>query len=93
MLELLAEATGGFMFTAREQVDRQNRDELSAAYARHAGQPRSLSFDDWPDLVEALPGVGTGTPEPMPVILDEFPEPCGPGTLAALGDPGRAEPA
>jgi uncharacterized protein len=25
MLELLAEATGGFMFTAREQPDRQNR--------------------------------------------------------------------
>lgn len=73
MLELLAEATGGFMFTAREQADRQNRDELSAAYARHAGLPRSLAFDSWSDLVEALLGVGTGTPEPMPVILDEFP--------------------
>ncbi len=71
MLELLAEATGGFMFTAREQADRQNRDELSAAYARHMGLPRSLAFDNWPDLVEALLGIGTTTP--TPVILDEFP--------------------
>jgi hypothetical protein len=52
MLELLAEATGGFMFTAREQPDRQNRRALSAAYARYAGLPASLAFDDWADLVE-----------------------------------------
>lgn len=71
MLDLLAEATGGFMFTAREQADRQNLDELSAAYAQHAGLPRSLAFDNWPDLVEALLGLGSGTQ--MPVILDEFP--------------------
>jgi hypothetical protein len=49
MLELLAEATGGFMFTAREQLDRQNLQELSAAYARHAALPPSLAFDSWSD--------------------------------------------
>lgn len=93
MLELLVEATGGFMFTAREQADHQNRDELSAAYARHAVLPRSLSFDGWPDLVEALLGVGTGAAGADAGHPRRVPEPCGPGTLVALGDPGRAEPA
>lgn len=73
MLELLAEATGGFMFTAREQSDRQNLRELSAAYARHAGLPVSLAFDRWPDVIDALLGLGSAAPEPVPVIIDEFP--------------------
>ncbi|MGH3872512.1 MAG: AAA family ATPase [Pseudonocardiaceae bacterium] len=73
MLELLAEATGGFMFTAREQSDRQNLRELSAAYARHAGLPASLAFDSWLDVIEALLGLGSEVPEPVPVIIDEFP--------------------
>ena len=73
MLELLAEATGGFMFTAREQPDLQNRRELSAAYARYAGLPASLTFDDWADLLEALLGLGRAAAEPVPVIIDEFP--------------------
>ncbi|MGH3833483.1 MAG: AAA family ATPase [Pseudonocardiaceae bacterium] len=73
MLELLAEATGGFMFTAREQSDRQNLRELSSAYARHAGLPASLAFDSWLDVIEALLGLGSEVPEPVPVIIDEFP--------------------
>lgn len=73
MLELLTEATGGFMFTAREQSDRQNRDELSAAYARHARLPASLTFQSWSDLIEALLGLGAAASEPTTVILDEFP--------------------
>lgn len=73
MLELLAEATGGFMFTAREQPDRQNLRELSGAYAHHAGLPASLAFDSWSDVIEALLGLGRAAPEPVPVIIDEFP--------------------
>ncbi|MGH8906964.1 MAG: AAA family ATPase [Egibacteraceae bacterium] len=73
MLELLAEATGGFMFTAREQSDRQNRRELSAAYARHAGLPASLAFDDWADLVEALLGLGSAGPRRVDSVEAQFP--------------------
>ncbi|MGH3939794.1 MAG: AAA family ATPase [Pseudonocardiaceae bacterium] len=73
MLELLAEATGGFMFTAREQPERQNLQELSAAYARHAGLPASLAFDNWPDVIDALLGLGHAASEAVPVIIDEFP--------------------
>jgi hypothetical protein len=36
------------MFIAREQSDRQNLQDLSAAYAHHAGLPASLVFDSWP---------------------------------------------
>ncbi|MGH3933088.1 MAG: AAA family ATPase [Pseudonocardiaceae bacterium] len=73
MLELLAEVTGGFMFTAREQPDRQNLQELSAAYARHAALPTSLAFDNWSDVIDALLGLGSTAAEPVPVIIDEFP--------------------
>ncbi|MGH3930436.1 MAG: AAA family ATPase, partial [Pseudonocardiaceae bacterium] len=73
MLELLAEATGGFMFTAREQPDRQNLQELSAAYARYAALPASLVFDSWSDVIDALLGLGSTAPEAVPVIIDEFP--------------------
>jgi hypothetical protein len=61
------------MFTAREQPDRQNLQELSAAYARHAALPASLAFGSWPDVIEALLGLGTAAPETVPVIIDEFP--------------------
>jgi uncharacterized protein len=32
-----------------------------------------LAFDDWVDLIDALLGLGSATPEPVPVIIDEFP--------------------
>lgn len=73
MLELLAEATAGFMFTAREQTGPQNLADLSAAYARYAGQPASLRFASWEDLVDALLRIGEQADTPVPVVLDEFP--------------------
>lgn len=73
MLELLAEATTGFMFTAREQPDRQNLADLSAAYARYTGQPPSLTYATWEDLLDALLRIGADAADPVPVILDEFP--------------------
>ncbi len=47
--------------------------ELSVAYAHHAGLPASLAFDIWPDVIEALLRLGSEVPEPVPVIIDEFP--------------------
>jgi hypothetical protein len=73
MLELLSEATGGFMFTVREQSEQQNLADLSAAYAAYTGQPSTLRFGSWQDVVEALLRIGAGSETPVPVILDEFP--------------------
>lgn len=73
MLELLSEATGGFMFTAREQSNRQNLTDLSAAYAAYTGQPPTLRFGSWQDVTDALLRIGAGSDDPVPVILDEFP--------------------
>ncbi len=72
MLELLAEAMGGFIFTAREQPDRQNLADLSTAYAQHIGQP-GMSFTSWDDMLAALLRLGAEGAGPIPVILDEFP--------------------
>ncbi|MGH3318732.1 MAG: AAA family ATPase [Streptosporangiaceae bacterium] len=73
MLELLAEATGGFMFTGLQQSDRQNLDALGRAYAAHLGIPSPTRFDDWIDAIDALLRLGEDPASPTPVVLDEFP--------------------
>jgi len=72
LLELLAEATGGFTFTGLQQANSQNLADLAAAYASFAGVP-SASFGSWPDAIEALITVGGRLGRPVPVVLDEFP--------------------
>lgn len=73
MLELLAEATGGFMFTGMEQSAAQNLADLRAAHARHLGLPAPLALNGWREMVDALLALGERAPKPIPVILDEFP--------------------
>jgi hypothetical protein len=72
LLELLAEATGGFAFTGLQQANAQNLADLAAGYAGFAGVP-SASFDNWTAAMEALLTVGGRLGRPLPVILDEFP--------------------
>jgi hypothetical protein len=72
LLELLAEATGGFTFTGLQQTNSQNLADLAAAYAWFAGLP-SATFENWADAVEALLTVGGRLGRPVPVVLDEFP--------------------
>lgn len=72
LLELLAEAMGGFTFTGLQQADSQNLADLAAGYANFAGVP-SASFRNWAEAVDALITVGGRLGRPVPVVLDEFP--------------------
>lgn len=67
LLELLAESTGGLMYGAQQQSERQNLTDLGAAYARHTGAAGQVTFADWPEALQALLSLRG------PVILDEFP--------------------
>jgi uncharacterized protein len=72
MLELLAEAQGGFMFTGLQQSSPQNLRDLAASYAQYVGVP-GATFGDWREAMDALLGLGERTDRPVPVVLDEFP--------------------
>jgi uncharacterized protein len=72
LLELLAEATGGFAFTGLQQANAQNLADLGAVYAGFVGVP-SASFENWAAAMEALLTVGDRLGRPVPVVLDEFP--------------------
>lgn len=72
MLELLAEAHDGFMFTGLQQSGAQNLRDLAGAYARFAGVP-GVAFSGWRDAVDALLRIGELRDRPVPVVLDEFP--------------------
>ncbi|MBW8803230.1 MAG: hypothetical protein JF587_05145 [Catenulisporales bacterium] len=73
LLDLLAETTGGFMFTAVQQSSTQNLRMLGAAYARYLGLNDPVQFVDWQAAVEALLRLGERRGEPTVVVLDEFP--------------------
>lgn len=67
LLELLAEHTGGLMYGAQEQTERQNLTDLGRAYARHIGVAGQVAFNGWPEALQALLSLDG------PIILDEFP--------------------
>lgn len=71
-LELLAEATGGFMFTGLEQAEPLNLNALGAAYSDHLGLSAPVAFTDWQQALEAVLALGERE-NPVPVILDELP--------------------
>ncbi len=73
MLELLAEATGGFLYGAQQQTQTQNLADIGAQYARYVGAPAPVAFGGWRDAIEALLDLGAGHEEPVPIIIDEFP--------------------
>lgn len=70
LLELLVEATGGFLFTGTEQADKQNLADLSAAYTRFVRPPGPIRFPDWSAAIDAL--LQLGEHRPVPVVIDEF---------------------
>lgn len=72
LLELLTEATGGFLFTGSEQSDAQNLADLSAAFSRFARVPYPVHFADWPQAIDALLRLGEDADRPVSVVLDEF---------------------
>ncbi|WP_020525741.1 AAA family ATPase [Catelliglobosispora koreensis] len=73
MLELLAEATGGLMFTASEQYGPGNLEALSQAYRDFVQTGEPVRFADWEEAIDALMRLGERGDKPVLVVLDEFP--------------------
>ena len=71
LLELLAEATGGFLFMGLQQSSTQSLADLARAYADRAGLP-GAAFATWTEAMEALLRLGADRQAPLPVVLDEF---------------------
>src|SRR5258708_12346885 len=72
MLELLAEARGGFLFTGLEQSSAQNLAAMSEAYRAFTGTAVPVAFAGWDQVVDALLALGERE-RPLPVIVDELP--------------------
>lgn len=69
LLRALAEATGGFYFTAVEATAADSLREFGAALADHVGGHAAYALNDWTEALRALSGaVGNGL-----AIIDEFP--------------------
>jgi AAA+ ATPase superfamily predicted ATPase len=72
MLELLSEATGGFMFTAPQQYGPESLHALSEAYQAYTDSVEA-DFTNWRAAVDALLRLGERDGKPTLVVLDEFP--------------------
>jgi hypothetical protein len=72
MLELLAEAREGFLFSGLEQSSAQNLAAMSEAYRGFTSTPVPVAFAGWDQVVDALLALGERE-RPLPVIVDELP--------------------
>ncbi|WP_175407288.1 ATP-binding protein [Streptomyces sp. TRM64462] len=77
LLEALAESVdGGFLFCADDAVEAESLRRLGEELARHTGGaqgPQRPPPRDWGEALDALLALGARRPEPVPVVLDEFP--------------------
>jgi uncharacterized protein len=70
LLEALCEATGGFLWQARQQSAPQNLRSLEEAIGRFSGTTPRLS--SWDDAIDSLLGLRIeGKAAPLPVVIDE----------------------
>lgn len=96
LLEALARACGGFVFTGLPLSARQNLVRFSRAYAAFTGDV-ATAFQDWEQAVEAIMRLGERSGGPRLVVLDEFQylmggEPALPGLIQLALEPlGRAQ--
>lgn len=72
MLELLAEAREGFLFTGLEQSSAQNLAAMSQAYRTFTRTAAPIAFAGWDQVMDALLALGERE-RPLPVIVDELP--------------------
>lgn len=95
ILDLLARATGGFIFTGLPQAGPLNLRRLARAYAAYVNGPVP-AFEDWEQAIDFLLRLGERGDGPTLVVLDEFPfliesEPALPSILQIALEPlGRA---
>jgi AAA+ ATPase superfamily predicted ATPase len=95
LLDLLAQATGGFVFTGLPQAGPLNLQRLARAYAAYVDGPVP-AFRDWEEALDHLFRLGERGDGPTLIVLDEFPylmesEPALPSILQIALEPfGRA---
>lgn len=71
MLELLAQETGGLLFAATQQTEKQNLHDLGVSYAAYRGLRQPVAFSTWREGLDEL--LRLGEERSVPVIIDEFP--------------------
>src|SRR5262249_51319957 len=72
LLELLAQATGGLMFTGQPQAGPMTLRRAAEAYADYTGGP-APAFTGWDQAVDTFLRLGERRDEPTLIVLDEFP--------------------
>ncbi|HWE92167.1 MAG TPA: ATPase [Pseudonocardiaceae bacterium] len=71
LLDAMAGATGGFMFTATEATEALGLRLFGRALARYCREPVPFRFVDWDEAIARLMLVATSGP--TVVVIDEFP--------------------
>lgn len=95
LLDLMAQQTNGFTFTALPLSSAQNLERLAGTYRQFTGGA-DVVFRDWDAAIDALLRLGEATDEPAFIFLDEFhylvdAEPALPSIVQiALGPTSRA---
>jgi AAA+ ATPase superfamily predicted ATPase len=74
LLQSLAEATGGLLFGGLQMTEAQNLDRFAESYAQFRGLPPGTTrFASWDAAIDAIFALGEDTPQPVVVVVDEFP--------------------
>jgi AAA+ ATPase superfamily predicted ATPase len=71
LLDAVARASGGGMFTATETTEADALRQFGDALASYCGEPAPFRFADWNEAVARLMRIATGGP--TVVVIDEFP--------------------
>lgn len=71
LLDAIARATGGFLFTSTEATESVALRQLGAALATHLDEPTPFRFADWDEAIARLMRVATN--RPTVIVIDEFP--------------------
>ncbi|WP_206306067.1 ATP-binding protein [Streptomyces sp. RFCAC02] len=72
LLDAVARATGGFMFTATETTEADALRQFGEALARHRGLPTPFRFAHWDEAVVELMRLADAG-GPAVAVIDEFP--------------------
>jgi AAA+ ATPase superfamily predicted ATPase len=72
LLDALARASGGFMFTATEATAPESLREFGVALAEHRREPAPFRFENWDEALSQLLRGGSSQ-TPGVAVLDEFP--------------------
>ncbi|MEV0092619.1 ATP-binding protein [Streptomyces sp. NPDC050738] len=72
LLDAVARAGGGFMFTATETTETDALHQFGVALAAHRGQSTPFRFAHWDEAITELMHIAHGG-EPVVAVIDEFP--------------------